>query len=145
MGDHERPLNQRGKQDAPKMGALLKAHDIVPQLIISSTAERALQTAEAAALAADFEGELVTTSAFYLADPEAYLERLAELPDDITSVMVVGHNPGMEELVAELTGVADRLTTANLVQVALPITHWRDLDEETEGELLNWWRPKELM
>ena len=144
LADHDRPLKARGKRDAPRMGRLLRDEALTPDLIISSTAERALATAELAALACDYEGTIETTRDFYHAAPEAYIERLQELPDEVRRVMVVGHNPGMEELIAELTGEEERFPTAALAQVALPIEHWEQLDEATEGELLNLWRPKEL-
>lgn len=144
LADHDRPLKARGKRDAPRMGRLLREEGLTPELIISSTAERALATAELAALACDYEGEIETTRDFYHAAPEAYIERLQELPDDVERVMVVGHNPGMEELIAELTGEEERFPTAALAQVALPIERWEQLDEATAGELVKLWRPKEL-
>jgi phosphohistidine phosphatase len=58
--------------------------------------------------------------------------------------MVVGHNPGMEELVEQLGGHYQRMPTAALAQIALPISRWRDLDEDTNGRLVNLWRPKEV-
>lgn len=144
LADHDRPLKARGKRDAPRMGRLLKEEGLTPQLIVSSTAERALATAELAALACDYEDEIETTRDFYHAAPEAYIERLRQLPNQIERVMVVGHNPGMEQLVAELTGEEERFPTAALAQVALPLDHWQKFSEETEGELVNLWRPKEL-
>ena len=144
LADHDRPLKARGKRDAPRMGRLLKNEGLTPHLIVSSTAERALATAELAALACDYEDEIETTRDFYHAPPEAYIERLQQLPDQIETVMVVGHNPGMEQLVTELTGEEERLPTAALAQVALPLYQWRTFSEATEGELVNLWRPKEL-
>lgn len=144
LDDHARPLNKRGKQDAPHMGKLLKDEDLTPDLIITSTAERALTTAELVALACDFEGELVTTRDFYHADPATYLELLQGVDDQYNRVMIVGHNPGMEELVADLTGEAEHFTTANIAHVELPITSWSQLNEDTTGNLLNLWRPKEV-
>jgi phosphohistidine phosphatase len=144
VSDHNRPLNKRGKKDAPRMGALLKQEEMVPELIISSTAERAMATAEAAALSADYENEIQYTRQFYHADAETYLEVLQDLPDDITRVMVVGHNPGMEELVHLLSNVDTRFTTANIAHIQLPIARWHELNENVSGELLNLWRPKEL-
>ncbi|MCL4266520.1 MAG: histidine phosphatase family protein [Anaerolineae bacterium] len=144
LSDHARPLNKRGKQDAPHMGKLLKDEDLTPDLIITSTAERALTTAELVALACDFEGELVTTRHFYHADPATYLELLQGVDDQYNRVMIVGHNPGMEELVTDLTGQAEHFTTANIAHVELPITSWSQLNEDTTGTLLHLWRPKEV-
>lgn len=144
LSDYERPLNNRGKQDAPRMGALLKQQNLTPQLIISSSAERALSTAEAVALASDYEGEIQYTRRFYHADPEDYLTVLQTVADEFERVMIVGHNPGMAELVAQLTGEEMRVTTANIAYVQLPLTQWAELSEGTSGELIYLWRPKEL-
>ena len=144
LSDHDRPLNGRGRQDAPAMGRFLRDQSMTPDLIITSTAKRAQATAEAVALAGDYEGEIKLTRRFYHADPEAYLEVLAAVPDAYERVMIVGHNPGMEELVEQLTGQAERLTTANVAHVQLPINTWKELSDETEGELINLWRPREV-
>ncbi len=144
LSDHERPLNKRGKQDAPHMGKLLKKEELTPDLIITSTAERALATAELVALACDYDGELVTTNSFYHADPATYLEVLQGVDDQYKRVMIVGHNPGMEELLADLTGQAEHFTTANIAHVELPINSWSQLNEDTTGKPLNLWRPKEV-
>lgn len=145
LSDYERPLNARGQRDAPRMGKLLKDEGLVPDQIVASSASRALTTAELVALAADFTGDLQTTRQFYLAAPETYLDYLrAKANDDHKTVMVVGHNPGMEDLVTELTGWMGRFTTANLAHVALPIESWRELRWGVEGKLVRLWRPKEL-
>ena len=144
LSDHDRPLNERGKYDAPRMGAWLKQNEMVPELIISSTAERAYTTAELVALACEFEGELRTERDFYLAGPPAYIELLNTLPDDYERVMVVGHNPGMEELVALLTDKERPMTTANVAVVSLPIDSWQELSLFSDGRLQHHWQPKDL-
>ena len=144
LADHDRPLDSRGKGDAPKMGRLLGREDLVPDLIISSSAERALRTAEFAAIAAGYDAEIQVTRDFYHAGPEGYIEVLQGVKDGHDRVMVVGHNPGMEELVEQLGGHYQRMPTAALAQIALPISRWRDLDEDTNGRLVNLWRPKEV-
>jgi phosphohistidine phosphatase len=60
------------------------------------------------------------------------------------TVMIVGHNPGLEELVAQLTGDQQDLPTAALAQIVLSIDEWRDLNLSTHGTLVGLWRPKEL-
>jgi phosphohistidine phosphatase len=126
------------------MGKLLKQHDLVPEAIITSSAERALTTAELAALSSGYEKEIIVTRTFYHAEPEDYIAYLQELPDDLERVMVVGHNPGMEELVQELTGQYVAMPTAALAQIELPLQQWQQLDMGTHGHLVNLWRPKEL-
>lgn len=142
LPDHDRPLQARGERDAPRMGRLLQAEGLLPDLIVTSTARRARDTAGLAAAAAGYQGEIEETHSFYHASPHAYLDRLRTLPPGVERVLVVGHNPGMEELVEVLTGVQERFPTAALAQVTLPIVSWEDLAFHTEGELLNFWRPK---
>jgi len=142
--DHDRPLNKRGQRDAPRVGRRLRDEDLTPDLILASTAKRAHDTAEAVAEASGYEGEIEFHSELYLADPEAYLRALRNVSDDYRCVMVIGHNPGLEELVETLTGEAEAMPTAALAQVELPLERWRDVNDETEGRLVNVWRPKEM-
>ena len=144
LSDHERPLQRRGRRDATRMGKLLLREELVPDLIVSSSAERALRTAEIAALACDYEAEIEVTRAFYHAGPETYIERVQDLPSGYERVLVVGHNPGMEELVALLTGVDERFPTAALAQIELPVEDWGELELSSEGQLINLWLPKEV-
>ncbi len=144
LADHERPLNKRGKRDAPRMGRLLREEDLVPDLIISSSAVRARKTAQLVIEASGYDGELRLARELYAAEPEAYLEVLQILPETVTSVMVVGHNPGLEELLELLSGDWQRLPTAALAQVALELDAWQDLSEETQGNLVNLWLPRQL-
>lgn len=144
LADYQRPLNKRGKRDAPKVGRLLREDDLVPELILSSPAHRARATAEMVAEESGYEGEIEYFPEFYPGDPEAYLHVLSRLPNEYRYVMVIGHNPGLEELLETLTGDSIRLPTAALAQILFSIQSWRDLDEFTEGRLINLWRPRDL-
>ena len=144
LADHDRPLNKRGKREAPRMGKLLQEQDLVPDRIISSTAKRARNTAKAIAKACHCEDRVELTPEFYHAGPGSYLAVLQNVPDDNQRVMVVGHNPGMEALVAHLTGRMETMPTAALAHIELPIERWKELDYEVQGKLLNLWRPKVL-
>ena len=144
LSDHDRPLKKRGKRDAPRMGKLLLDEGLLPQLIISSSAKRALSTAELVANACDYSGEILTTRSFYHADPETYLSYLNKTDNDLQIVMIVGHNPGIEDLVSTFTGHYERMPTAALAQIELLIDSWLQLDSTTPAELVNLWRPKEL-
>jgi phosphohistidine phosphatase len=142
--DHDRPLNERGARDADRMGRLLRDENLVPDLIIASTAKRARETVKALVSASAFAGDITRKRAFYLAGPGAYIKGLSDVKDAHQRVMVVGHNPGLEELVERLTGTLTTMPTASLVEIVLPITYWRDLGGETRGELRGVWRPREL-
>ncbi|MCB9134994.1 MAG: histidine phosphatase family protein [Anaerolineales bacterium] len=144
ISDHDRPLNKRGKTDAPRMGELLREHGQTPDLILSSTALRARQTAELVAEACEYLGEILTVREMYLAEPEEYLEAIQLYAREEAKVMIVGHNPGIEDLAARLTDQAISMTTANVVHIRLPIDNWGTLRKNTRGKLLNFWRPKEI-
>lgn len=143
LADHDRPLNKRGKRDAPRMGKLMHEENLVPDLILTSSAIRALSTAELAAEACSFDGEVQVSRDLYAAGPEAFIEELVVLPDEANVVLVVGHNPGMEELLETLTEEIQGLPTAALAQVELDIDQWADLEEAT-GRLVNLWLPRNL-
>ncbi len=142
--DHDRPLSDRGKRDAPRMGELLKQQGLVPDRILSSTAKRARKTAKHLVKACGFEGAIETKGRLYLATPDVYYEILRSLDDDSNCVMVVGHNPGLEDLVVKLTGQIESLSTAALAHITLEIDSWSSLKPSTLGTLKNLWRPREL-
>lgn len=144
LPDHERPLAKRGFRDAPRIGQLLREENLHPDLILSSTSRRTRQTVELVTDASGFGGDVRWLEELYAAPPEEYLEAVRALPDTYGCVMVVGHNPGLEELLDLLTGEAESLTTAALAQVNLPIHSWSDLSMGTQGKLVNIWRSKEL-
>ena len=143
LDDHARPLNKRGQRDAPAMGALLRAQGLTPDAILSSTAVRARETAQAVAEASGFAGELSQHAGFYDDAPEAYFKALARLPAAVEVALLVAHSPGCEELLAELTGEDEVFGTANIAQVTLHLDRWSELTLETEGGLKQMWRPRE--
>ena len=144
LTDHDRPLKKRGQRDAPRMGSLLREQGIVPDLILSSTAKRAITTAVMVADASGYENDIDVRREFYPGYPDAYIDALREAADENQIVMVVGHNPGLAELLDLLTESRELLPTAALAQVALPVQSWNELNYETSGELVNLWRPREV-
>jgi phosphohistidine phosphatase len=142
--DHERPLNARGRRDGPRMGELVLEEGLVPDVLISSDAVRARLTAEAVAGAAGYTGEILLDERLYLAGAADIVLVLQTVDANAEAVMIVGHNPGLEELVAQLTGEPQDLPTAALAQIVLPIDRWRDLTLSTRGVLVAHWRPEEL-
>jgi phosphohistidine phosphatase len=144
LPDHERPLNKRGRQAAPQMGALLRQHDLVPDLVLSSSARRARSTAELAIDACGYEGEAEFRDELYAFEADPYLIALSSLAETYQRVLLVGHNPAMEELVEALVGEYQPMPTAALAQIELPIDHWSELANHRNGKLLNLWRPVEV-
>jgi phosphohistidine phosphatase len=145
LEDHERPLNQRGKKEAPKMGQVLLENHLLPDLILSSDAKRCRRTVEKVAEAASYRGETILTGELYLATPVRFLQLLSKLTSQISSVLVVAHNPGLEEFAENLTGRYEPFTTAALAHIRLPeLTRWSDIDATTRGELIQIWQPMEV-
>ena len=144
LDDHERPLNKRGRRDGPRMGEFVRENGLLPDIVFSSDAVRARHTAEAVAEAARYTGEILLNPHLYMASPADILSLLRTVRKNAETVMIVGHNPGLEELVEQLTGEPQDLPTAALAQIVLPIEQWRDLKPSTRGTLLGHWRPKEL-
>ena len=144
LADIDRPLNKRGKRDAPRMGAWLDAQELIPDLILSSPARRARKTAQAVSEYSSYDGEIETVPDFYPGNPYTFIDTLMSIPDEYQSVMIVAHNPGLEELLYALSGESARMPTSALAQVELPLDSWRELDDEVDGKLVNFWRVKEL-
>ena len=145
LTDYDRPLNKRGKNDALQMGKLIRKEKIIPDIILSSSAIRAHVTAEAVAKACGYKGEVTLDRSLYAAGPEAYFKVLHSLSDDYLKVLVVGHNPGIEELLEILTGEIHLMPTCSMAHLNLQISHWSDIDyQTTKGQLLDIWVPQDL-
>ena len=144
LKDIDRPLKHRGEEDAVVIGKVLTMAELVPQVILSSPAERAKQTAELVAAEAKFKGGLTFVDSFYMGEPENYIKELKLLPDEIERVMVVGHNPGLEALLQLLDGKVDSLPTGSLAYLVLDIKPWADLTKGTVGELISFWEADEI-
>ena len=142
--DYDRPLNARGKRDAPSMGKHLRQEELIPDRILTSSAKRARKTASKVAKACGYTGKVKKLDALYDTVPGVYFEVLQTLLDKYQRVMVCGHNPTMEQLVNHLTEDIKRMPTAALAHIELPIQHWKALDLYTKGTLVNLWTPKTL-
>ena len=100
QADFDRPLNQRGSKDAARMGEWLKQQNITPSLVLSSPAQRARQTVLAVADTLGMkESEVVFNKELYLADRATLLNILRTVPAATENVMLVAHNPGLDNLV----------------------------------------------
>lgn len=143
MPDHDRPLTERGKQDAKRVGKLLEEHRLVPDLIVSSTARRASKTAKKVAKACGYGGEIEADGRLYQAHFSQFIAVLREVGDEHASLLVVAHNPGLEEFVRHLTGHPEPMPTAALAEVSLDIDSWQNLSIPPGGRLVRVWRPKD--
>jgi phosphohistidine phosphatase len=133
--DFDRPLNGRGQKDAPRVARLLGAFGPTPERIVSSPALRARETAEMVAAGLEMSAELLSLDErLYLASTDVLNQVAGELPDALSSVLIVAHNPGMEQWIGRLCGGNVRMPTAGLAAVELPISRWIDV-ERVRGQL----------
>jgi len=144
LTDHERPLKKRGKNDAHQMGKLLRSKKIVPDMIISSTAQRAKETAEMLAESMKFKEDIIFSDALYMAEPTDILNAITSHASKEKTVMVIGHNPGSEALVQILTGKVECLPTASIAYVTAKIDDWKEITKDDGLKLKNLWRPKDM-
>lgn len=126
--DFDRPLAPRGERDAPRIGQRLRARLDAPAVIVTSPAARALATAELVARELGLPREALRTEPeLYLASPAAILTVAARQDNDLASLLLVGHNPGITELVNRLLPAMalDNLATAGVVVIDADTVHWR--------------------
>ncbi len=143
LSDFERPLNERGLEAAPLIGETMKANQFQPATIISSPARRAKQTAEIIREIAGVESEIKFDERIYEASPARLLEVVSEQNEKTESVLLVGHNPGLERLVKFLTGELQPMPTAALAVVDLETNRWSEVSS-SKGSLRTLIRPKEV-
>ena len=124
--DHDRPLNERGLRSARLMGRVLTEEDLVPDLIISSTAVRAKKTVELAIEAGGWSSEIRLDRSLYDEGPRGVLTVGASAPD-VDGLMLVGHQPTWSMLVSALTGERAEMKTAAVAVIELDIESWADL------------------
>ena len=144
MTDFERPLNQRGLKTAPFIGKLMKERGLVPDVILSSPAKRACETAKLVCESAGFETQIKLDQRIYEATVGTLVSIVMEIDDSFDSALLVGHNPGAEGLVYYLTSEIARMPTAAITVINIKIGGWNTIDDGC-GELKKTYRPKEEM
>ena len=142
LDDHERPLNKRGKKDAPRMGRLLRDEALIPDLIIASSARRCRRTAEEVIRHSGYRGETRLSSELYEADGNKLREFISRLDDSATRVMLIAHNPGMEQLLDSFFEGHTPLPTSAMAQLDVPVNGWGEISSDTKGALIRLWRPQ---
>ncbi|MHB8806435.1 MAG: SixA phosphatase family protein [Anaerolineaceae bacterium] len=142
--DHDRPLKKKGEKDVKAMAKMLKRKKHLPDFILCSSAERAKQTAIIFKKASSFEGKLEYNDKLYMAEVPDLISALKNVPKKAKSVMIIGHNPGLEALLQTLTGKVETLPTSSIAHISIPIEEWSELNNEVEGKLKKLWRPKDL-
>lgn len=143
LRDFDRPLAQRGLRDAPAIGHALKDRGPLPDLAISSPAARARATVEAVIAAASLGLSPQFDESIYAASSAELMKVVRRLPDDAICALMVGHNPGFEDLLFRLTKVSEAMPTAALACIEFQIERWEDV-EDGSGKLAWLLTPKTL-
>lgn len=137
LPDRKRPLNKRGRRDAPEMGRRIREHGVRPSLIITSPATRAWTTAKIIAREINYPKEfLQREDGLYLASLDDILDIVMAQDNGFNNMMVVGHNPGLTDFANFLVpGLTDNLPTAGVVSVEIDQDDW-SLYERPKSKLL---------
>ena len=150
LADEERPLAPRGERDAAAMARHLASSDVRPDLVLCSSGLRARQTLAAVLPSLGEQLEALIEAELYTFGAAGVLERLRRVGDDVASVMVIGHNPALEELALSLAPagrdrdrLAEKFPTCALAVIDLPGGTWASLGEGA-GELRELVTPHDL-
>ena|SRR5436190_8090593 len=148
LPDRDRPLTARGRKAAAGVGAYLSEHGVAPELVLCSPALRTRQTLDLVRPGLPATAAVAVEEALYGAPAAAILDRLHELPDDVSGVLVIGHNPGIQQLAVTLAPpaarqrLADHFPTAALAVFELHAGGWPDLARRP-AELVDYRVPRE--
>lgn len=132
LSDHDRPLNDRGRKDAPLMGRELVAREISVDLIMTSSAVRALSTATLMAKELEYDvDKIAIEEEIYKSDKRDLLQIIKNIPNQFNSVLLLGHNPHITDLVNMLSPeLIPDLPTASIVGLTFSCTTWREISKE---------------
>lgn len=144
LSDHERPLKKRGRKDAKQIAKIIKEQDLIPDLILSSSAVRAVETAEVIVKSLDYKNEIIYSDALYMGEPGDFVDVLKTLDKHVDKVMIVAHNPGLEAYLQIIDGEIESMPTAALGYLVVNIDKWKDISFDTMGDLIGFWTPKSI-
>ncbi|MBI5150760.1 MAG: histidine phosphatase family protein [Candidatus Omnitrophica bacterium] len=142
LDDHDRPLNKRGERDSVAMGRLVREEKLVPDIIISSTAARARMTIQKMAKACRYTGDIRYSARLYPGATADYVKELRKVAPKNERVMIVGHNPGLEEFLTRLTGTPEHLCAGALARLQLPVNDWKKFTARTKAQLIRIYEPR---
>jgi phosphohistidine phosphatase len=143
LRDFDRALAKRGLRDAPRMGETLKKQGVSPDLILCSPATRARETMELFKQAAGLEVKVEFEPNIYEASSAELIKLVRHLPDQCSCVLLVGHNPGFENLLSRLIGSERQMPTAALACMEFQIDAWENV-EDNQASLLWFLVPKSI-
>jgi phosphohistidine phosphatase len=150
LGDRDRVLSRRGERDADRVGAFLASEGVAPALVLCSPAVRTRQTLERVLAALDAEPEVRFEPSLYASPAAALLDAVRAAPEAVSPVLLVGHNPAIQELARSLAARGDGLDdlahkypTGALAEIAFTAGSWQEIGEGAGG-LERFVRPRDL-
>ena len=143
MPDFDRPLKGRGRDAAEQIGKRLGSEKTQPTLVVCSPAARTRETAEIVLKHSNLKADVTFEQRIYEASLRDLLHVVSDIPGDKEVVIMIGHNPGFEELLAYLSGEHRRMPTCALAKIRLDVSAWKDI-KAGEGTLAWFITPKEL-
>jgi phosphohistidine phosphatase len=143
LPDFDRPLKDRGRKAAKQIGRYLTRAKLSDPLVLCSPAARTRETADIVLKHANLRVEVRFEERIYEASLRDLVQIVSEIPDDKQDVIMIGHNPGFEELLAYLTGEGRRMPTAALGKINFEVESWKDIRED-QGNLEWFVIPREL-
>jgi phosphohistidine phosphatase len=144
LEDFDRPLNGRGKRDAPFIGSLLKQKGIKPDMILSSPANRAKSTIKLIAKEIEYNSKIIFKEEIYESTTNLLYKMLCALKDDVSVVVLCGHNPELNLLANKLVGFNENIVTCGVVEIEFDINNWNDIDS-TNAKMLSYEFPKKYL
>jgi len=141
--DHQRPLNKRGQRAAPLVGARLRDLGWIPDLVIASDSQRTRETWQRMQEAFPHSIEARYSNTFYHGGLAAIVNACSQLNAGVSTLLVLGHNPGWEDAVAALTGQWVRMTTANAALLESETNDWKEAIQASWASV-DILRPREL-
>lgn len=143
LPDIERPLKGRGRKASKTVGGFLKKEKIIPDLVLSSSAIRARQTTDIVLGAAKLSTDLRFDERLYEAGAQKLLEVVRQIEKSKKTVLLVGHNPGLEEFLELLTGAVETMSTGTLSKIVLKASDWAGV--KNKDATLEWiLKPKQM-
>ena len=136
LRDFDRSLSNQGREQAERVGKYLKQQNIRLDLVLSSNAPRARETTELVLTAAESMSEVSYDQRIYEASAQQLLAVVSEITAEKNEVLLVGHNPGLEELLKRLTGRFESMGTCALAKIAIAGSEW--IEAAAENRELNW-------
>jgi phosphohistidine phosphatase len=142
VADFDRSLAGRGTREAVRVGEVLVERDLMPDLIVTSTANRAATTAHLVAEGCNYSGEIVASDKLYLPTQSNILTTVRDIPEQHSRVVIVGHNPGFGMFAMKFGNNVDQFPTCAWAHIGFDVEFWGEVTETSKSEGLDFWYPK---